>query len=142
MSAVNQVQKILSELTPQQYAVVSKKVDLAGVNIMNLSEPEALALLTRLRAAVGTVSNPIQEGIQEHQAFLDDKKAKKASLWEEARKEYYTHLSKLHGDNDTVKNRDKADELFFEMQLAGEHMVAATKRANNNAIMNIWSGLA
>jgi len=57
-------------------------------------------------------------------------------VWENARKAYYAQLNVLHSD-DTVENQEKADDLFFAMKLAGEHMVDATKRANNSAIQNI-----
>ena len=80
--------------------------------------------------------NPIKDGMDARQAKLDAAKAEKTSLWEDARKAYYTQLSVLNSE-DTVENKQKADDLFFAMQLAGEHMVNATKRANNSAIQGI-----
>lgn len=135
-TAVQQIQTILSNLTPAQRAAVNKYVDLAGVNIMTLSEKDAVALLTRLKAAVGTTTNPIKDNMDERQARLDAKKAEATSLWENARKAYYAQLQAVHSD-DSIENKEKADDLFFAMKLAGEHMVDATKLANNAAIQGI-----
>lgn len=140
-SAIQQINAILGQLTAAQRVAVAKYVDLSQVNIMSLSEKDAQVLLLRLKAAVATTTNPIKEGMNERQAQLDAKKANATSVWEDARKAYYTQLAVLHSD-ETKENQTKADDLFLEMQLAGEHMVDATKRANNNAISNIWSGLA
>lgn len=135
-TAVQQIQAILSNLTPAQRAAVNKYVDLASVNIMTLSEKDAVVLLTRLKAAVGTTTNPIKEGMDERQAQLDAKKAETTSVWQDARKAYYAQLSVANLDG-SVENKQKADDLYFEMKLAGEHMVDATKRANNSAIKGI-----
>ncbi len=135
-TAVQQIQSILSGLTPSQRAAVSQYVDLSQVNIMTLSDKDAQVLLTRLKAAVGTATNPIKDGMDERQAKLDSEKAAKTSVWQEARKAYYAQLAVVSSD-DTVENKQKADDLFFEMKLAGEHMMDATKRANNSAIQGI-----
>lgn len=135
-TTIQQISAILSQLTPSQRAAVSRYVDLSNVNIMTLSEKDAQVLLMRLKAAVGTVSNPIKDGMDARQARLDAAKAEKTSVWEDARKAYYAQLSVLNSE-DTVENKQKADDLFFAMQLAGEHMVDATKRANNSAIQGI-----
>ena len=126
----------MSNLTPAQRAAVSKYVDLASVNIMTLSEKDAAVLLTRLKAAVGTTTNPIKDNMDEHQAKLDAEKANRTSVWQDARKAYYAQLAVVTSDG-SVENKQKADDLFFEMKLAGEHMVDATKRANNSAIQGI-----
>lgn len=135
-TAVQQIQAILGNLTPAQRAAVNKYIDLASVNIMTLSEKDAVVLLMRLKAAVGTTSNPIRDSMDERQAKLDAEKANRTSVWEDARKAYYAQLQVVHSD-DSVENKEKADDLYFAMKLAGEHMVDATKRANNSAIQNI-----
>lgn len=135
-TAIQQIQAILGQLTPSQRVAVAKYVDLSKVNIMTLSEGEARVLLTRLKAAVGTVTNPIREGMEEHQAKLDAEKTNRTNIWQEARKAYYAQLAVVHSD-DSIENKEKADDLFFEMKLAGEHMVDATKHANNSAILGI-----
>lgn len=135
-TAIQQISAILGQLTPAQRAAVEKYIDLSKVNIMTLSEKEAMVLLTRLKAVVGTTTNPIKNSMDERQASLDSKKAEKTNVWEEARKAYYAQMAVVRSD-DSVENKEKADDLFFAMQLAGEHMVDATKRANNSAIQNI-----
>lgn len=135
-TAIQQINAILGQLTPAQRAAVEKYVDLSKVNIMTLSEKDAVVLLTRLKAAVGTTTNPIKNSMDERQASLDAKKAEKTTIWEDARKAYYAQLAVVRSD-DSVENKEKADDLFFAMQLAGEHMVDATKRANNSAIQGI-----
>lgn len=135
-TAIQQISAILGRLTPAQRAAVEKYIDLSKVNIMTLSEKEAMVLLTRLKAVVGTTTNPIKNSMDERQASLDAKKAEKTNVWEEARKAYYAQMAVVRSD-DSVENKEKADDLFFAMQLAGEHMVDATKRANNSAIQNI-----
>ncbi len=135
-TAIQQISAILGQLTPAQRAAVEKYIDLSKVNIMTLSEKEAMVLLTRLKAVVGTTTNPIKNSMDERQASLDAKKAEKTNVWEEARKAYYAQMAVVRSD-DSVENKEKADDLFFAMQLAGEHMVDATKRANNSAIQNI-----
>lgn len=135
-TAIQQISAILGQLTPVQRAAVEKYIDLSKVNIMTLSEKEAMVLLTRLKAVVGTTTNPIKNSMDERQASLDAKKAEKTNVWEEARKAYYAQMAVVRSD-DSVENKEKADDLFFAMQLAGEHMVDATKRANNSAIQNI-----
>ncbi len=135
-TAIQQISAILGQLTPAQRAAVEKYIDLSKVNIMTLSEKDAMVLLTRLKAVVGTTTNPIKNSMDERQASLDAKKAEKTNVWEEARKAYYAQMAVVRSD-DSVENKEKADDLFFAMQLAGEHMVDATKRANNSAIQNI-----
>lgn len=135
-TAIQQISAILGQLTPAQRAAVEKYIDLSKVNIMTLSEKEAMVLLTRLKAVVGTTTNPIKNSMDERQASLDAKTAEKTNVWEEARKAYYAQMAVVRSD-DSVENKEKADDLFFAMQLAGEHMVDATKRANNSAIQNI-----
>lgn len=135
-TAIQQISAILGQLTPVQRAAVEKYIDLSKVNIMTLSEKEAMVLLTRLKAVVGTTTNPIKNSMEERQASLDAKKAEKTNVWEEARKAYYAQMAVVRSD-DSVENKEKADDLFFAMKLAGEHMVDATKRANNSAIQNI-----
>ncbi len=135
-TAIQQISAILGQLTPAQRAAVEKYIDLSKVNIMTLSEKEAMVLLTRLKAVVGTTTNPIKNSMDERQASLDAKKAEKTNVWEEARKAYYAQMAVVRSD-DSVENKEKADDLFFAMKLAGEHMVDATKRANNSAIQNI-----
>ncbi len=133
-TAIQQITVILAQLTPSQRAAVEKYVDLSNINIMKLTEQEARVLLLRLNAAVATVSNPIKDGIDERQAKLERLKDDKTTIWEDARKNYYAHLRTSDGG---VEDKKKSDELFFAMQLAGEHMVDATKRANNSAIQGI-----
>ena len=135
-TAIQQISAILGQLTPAQRAAVEKYIDLSKVNIMTLSEKEAMVLLTRLKAVVGTTTNPIKNSMDERQASLDAKKAEKTNVWEEARKAYYAQMAVVRSD-DSVENKEKADDLFFAMKLAGEHMVDATKRANNSAIQGI-----
>ena len=135
-TAIQQISAILGQLTPAQRAAVEKYIDLSKVNIMTLSEKDAMVLLTRLKAVVGTTTNPIKNSMDERQASLDAKKAEKTNVWEEARKAYYAQMAVVRSD-DSVENKEKADDLFFAMKLAGEHMVDATKRANNSAIQNI-----
>lgn len=135
-TTIQQITAILSGLTPSQRLAVSRYVDLSNINIMTLSEDDAKALLTRLKAAVGLTSNPIKSGMDERQAKLDAQKAEKTTIWEEARKAYYTQLRVASSDG-SVENKEKADDLYFAMKLAGEHMVDATKRANNSAIQGI-----
>lgn len=135
-TAVQQIQAILGNLTPAQRAAVNKYIDLTSINIMTLSEKDAVVLLLRLKAAVGTTSNPIKDSMDGRQAKLDAEKVNRTSVWEDARKAYYAQLQVVHSD-DSVENKEKADDLYFAMKLAGEHMVDATKRANNSAIQNI-----
>lgn len=137
-TAIQQIHAILSQLTPAQRIAVARYVDLSKINIMTLSEKDAAALLLRLKAAVGTVSNPIKSGMDERQAKLDAQKSEKTTIWEDARKAYYAQLRVASSDG-SVESKEKADDLFFEMQLAGAHMVDATKRANNSAIQGILS---
>ncbi len=135
-SAVQQINAILGQLTPSQRAAVSRYVDLSKVNIMTLSDKDAQVLLLRLKAAVATTTNPIKESLDERQKKLDEAKKDATSVWEDARKAYYTQLSELN-NNKTDENREKADDLYLEMRLAGDKMLSATKRANNSAIQNI-----
>lgn len=135
-STIQQIQAILNDLTPQQLARVKQHVNLSNINIMTLSDGEARALLISLKAAVGTTTNPVKAGMDERQAKLDAEKENRTTIWQDARKAYYAQLNVVHSD-DSVENKQKADDLFLEMKLAGEHMVDATKRANNSAIQGI-----
>ncbi len=135
-TAVQQIQAILRDLSPQQLARVKQHVDLSNINIMTLSENEAQMLLICLKAAVGTTTNPVKAGMDERQAQLDAKKAETTSVWQDARKAYYAQLNVVNS-NGSIENKQKADDLFLEMKLAGEHMVDATKRANNSSIQGI-----
>ncbi len=136
MSAIKQINAILSQLTPSQRAAVSRYVDLSKINIMTLSDKDAYALLLRLKAAVATTTNPIKDSVDNRQKKLDDAKKDAISVWEEARKAYYAQLSVLNSDK-TDENQEKADDLYLEMRLEGDKMLSATKRANNSAIQNI-----
>ena len=70
------------------------------------------------------------------QLNLDNKKEKSANVWKAAQYAYNQFVTQNDIYNN-AENRKKADDLFFNMQLAGEHMVNDTKRANNAAIQNI-----
>lgn len=137
ISAITQLKEIQSKLSAEQMRTLSKMgINLMSVPLFALNEDAAKALLNKVNIALRSMSNPIKDGLDERQAKLDAKKAEKTSVWENARKAYYAQLNVLHSD-DTVENKEKADDLFFAMKLAGEHMVDATKRANNSAIQNI-----
>ncbi len=135
-TTIQQIQALLNDLTPQQLARVKQHVNLSNINIMTLSAGEARALLISLKAAVGTVTNPVKSGMDESQAKLDAEKDNRKTIWQDARKAYYAQLNVVNS-NDSIENKQKADDLFLEMKLAGEHMVDATKRANNAAIQGI-----
>lgn len=137
-STIQQIQTILSNLTPAQRVAVNKYIDLSSVNIMTLSEKDAVLLLIRLKAAVGTTYNPIKDSIDERLATLNKDKEVKTTIWENARKAYYSQLAVANSDG-SVENKEKAEDLYLEMRLAGEHMLDATKRANNAAIQDIMA---
>lgn len=137
ISAISQLKEIQNSLSVEQIRTLSKMgINLMSVPLFALNEDAAKALLNKVNIALRSMTNPIKDGMDERQAKLDAKKAETTSVWENARKAYYAQLNVLHSD-DTVENQEKADDLFFAMKLAGEHMVDATKRANNSAIQNI-----
>ena len=111
------------------------QVNWSSVNFMTMSEDQAKALLARINVAIAQ-TNPIKDNMDERLATLNTKKTESTSVWETARKAYYQFITQ-NDVSGNAENRQKADELFFNMQLAGEHMVADTKRANNAAIQNI-----
>lgn len=134
-NTIGQIQALLSSLPAEQRARVMTQVNWTSVNLMTISEDQAKALLAKINVAIAQ-TNPLKDSMDERLATLNAKKAKSTSLWETLRKEYYQFIAQ-NDINENAENRQKANELFFNMQLAGEHMVADTKRANNAAIQNI-----
>ena len=134
---VQQLVSFYNSLTPEQKTLINTKFNFAQINIMTLSADEAKRYLNQMRATVATTStNPLKQDVSARQEKLDAQKAVAQNVWAEARKAYYAQLSVLQTDK-TDENQQKAEDLFFNMQLAGEHMVDATRRANDSAIMNI-----
>ena len=132
---IGQIQALLNSLPAEQRASVMAQVNWSSVNFMTMSEEQAKALLAKINGAIAQ-TNPLKDSMDERLATLNAKKAESTSLWETARKEYYQFIAQ-NDVSENAENRQKADDLFFNMQLAGEHMVADTKRANNAAIQNI-----
>lgn len=134
-NTIGQIRALLGLLPAEQRAQVMAQVNWSSVNFMTMSEDQAKALLARINVAIAQ-TNPLKDSTDERLATLYTEKTKFTSLWEAAREAYYEYITQ-YDVSDNVKYRQEADELFFNMLLAGEHMVAATKRANNAAIQNI-----
>lgn len=134
-NTIGQIQALLSSLPAEQRARVIAQVNLTSVNLMTISEEQAKALLAKINVAIAQ-TNPLKDSMDERLATLNAKKAESTSLWATLRKEYYQFIAQ-NDVSGNAENRQKANDLFFNMQLAGEHMVADTKRANNAAIQNI-----
>lgn len=132
-TAVQQIQAILSNLTPAQRAAVNKHVDLASVNIMTLSEKDAVVLLTRLKAAVGTMSNPIANGMSKRA----DELTQRALVAETVKDNAFAEYEKLKKSIPTSKDdenyetaRADADAAFRTYLTKTEIYGWERKRAN------------
>ena len=134
-NAIAQIKAILATLPENQRAQVMAQVNWSSVNFMTMTEEQAQALLAKLNVAIAQ-TNPLKDSMDERLATLNAKKAESTSVWETARKAYYQFVAQ-NDINDNAENRQKADDLFFNMLLAGKHMVDDTTRANNAAIQNI-----
>ena len=134
-NAIAQIKAILATLPENQRAQVMAQVNWSSVNFMTMTEEQAQALLAKLNVAIAQ-TNPLKDSMDERLATLNAKKAESTSVWETARKAYYQFVAQ-NDINDNAENRQKADDLFSNMKLAGEYMVENTKRANDAEIQNI-----
>ena len=134
-NTVAQIRELLATLPEKQRAQVMAQVNWSSVNFMTMTEEQAQALLAKLNVAIAQ-TNPLKDSMDERLATLNAKKAESTSVWETARKAYYQFVAQ-NDINDNAENRQKADDLFSNMKLAGEDMVENTKRANDAEIQNI-----
>lgn len=127
--AVNTIQELIQYVKTLPLSVQSKVY--AQYNLDKIDVFTAGMLLKKLQYENHT--NPIKESVNERMAMLEQRKEKATAIWEQRRKEYYdlANLAAQKGTEENIKNKEDA---FLKMQLAGEHMVDATKMANNTYI--------
>lgn len=124
--AVNTIQELIQyvkTLSPSLQSHINAQYDLNKIDVFT-----AGMLLNKLKFSMQT--NPIQESVNERVQILEQRKKASTANWEQKRKEYYdlANLAAQKGTKENIKNKEDA---FFEMQLAGEHMLNAVKQANN-----------
>lgn len=132
-----QIQAILSQLTPAQMAKVSGLVDLSKINIMTLSETEARNLLAKIRyAASSAMSNPIAEGLRDS-ADKDRENALLARDKEDACRQHCEALRKKLPDKDSPDYK-KAEEALrmaeIDLECASMDREYRVRRANHTEL--------
>lgn len=90
--------------------------------------------------SIDNVENSIKTSLKERYDNLVAKAKKAEQRWTAAREKYYKSLlaiplNKWHKDYNKLKK--KSEDNFFEMTLAGDAYVDATKRANDNYITTV-----
>lgn len=133
-TAIQQINAILGQLTPAQRAAVEKYVDLSKVNIMTLSEKDAVVLLTRLKAAVGTVSNPIANNMSKRAEELAQRAGDSYSVMDEAKQAYYDAKKAIPSESDENYETARADaETAFRTYMTKADIYSWDKKRANGA---------